>query len=103
MVSYVLGEVIAARELHFLCADGTTIPCSVELGRPVQGVEGDWICPYQLSTPDKTRTLGMHGFDSMQALILSVKTLDVEIDWLAKTFDAQVRFLDGGHDSIFSP
>ena len=98
-----LGEVIVERSLDFIGSDGTSTRCSVRVGVPVPVEDGDWVCPYQLRAGDRVRSMGMHGIDSMQALVLTMKTLDVEITHMAKKFDASVRFLDGSHNSVLDP
>jgi hypothetical protein len=45
----------------------------------------------------------MHGIDSMQALVLTIQTLDVEIAHVAKMCNAYVQYLDGSHNSVFDP
>jgi len=83
--------------------NAATIPCIVRVGKPVQVDDDTWICPYQIEAGERVYSLGMHGIDSMQALILTLKTLDVEIAHVAKIFDAFVKYLDGSHNSVFNP
>ena len=103
MRTYDLGEVISARQLQLVTEDGGTYPCSVEIGKPVKVADEEWICPYRVSTSEKDKVFGMHGIDSMQAVILSLRTLDGEIAAMAKRFNAIPRFLDGSHETIYSP
>ena len=103
MTSYELGAVIAERQLELVKADGDVVPCSVKVGQPIPDDHDDWVCPYQLEASDSVQLFGMHGIDSMQALVLTLKTLDGEISSAAKKFGATVRFLDGDHESIFKP
>lgn len=103
MANYQLGKVIAERLLDLVSLDGTTTSCSVKVGAPVPGEHNEWVCPYQLEAGDRVKDMGMHGIDSMQALVLTMKTLDVEIAHMAKKLDASVRFLDGSHNSVLDP
>ncbi|HNP36029.1 MAG TPA: hypothetical protein PKK10_09270 [Woeseiaceae bacterium] len=98
-----LGAVVAERKLDFVRADGSTIQCTVSVGTPVPDENGDWCCPYELRAGDDTILFAMHGVDSMQALIGTLKTLDGEVSRMAKKFEAEVRYLDGSHDSVFNP
>jgi hypothetical protein len=103
MTKYDLGEVVAERELELVSDDATAIPCRVRVGKPVQVDDDTWICPYQIAAGDRIRTLGMHGIDSMQALVLTMKTLDVEIEFVAEMIGASIQYLEGSHNSIFNP
>jgi hypothetical protein len=103
MTKYDLGEVVAERKLSLVSNDAATVPCLVRVGKPVQVDDDTWICPYRIEAGDRIRTLGMHGIDSMQALVLTMKTLDVEIEFVAKLLDASVQYLEGSHDSVFNP
>ena len=103
MTNYELGEVVAERKLDLVSNDAATVPCLVRVGKPVQVDDDTWICPYQIEAGERIRTLGMHGIDSMQALVLTMKTLDVEISFVAKILGASVQYLEGGHNSVFNP
>lgn len=103
MTKYELGEVIAERKLNLVSSDAATVPCPVRVGKPVQVDDDTWVCPYQVEAGDRIRTLGMHGIDSMQALVLTMKTLDVEIEFVAKILGASVQYLEGSHNSVFNP
>ena len=103
MTKYELGEVIAERKLNLVSNDAATVPCLMRVGKPVQVDDDTWICPYQIEAGERIRTLGMHGIDSMQALVLTMKTLDVEIAFVAKIIGASVQYLEGSHNSVFNP
>ncbi len=103
MTKYELGEVVAERKLNLVSNDAATVPCLVRVGKPVRVDDDTWICPYQIEAGERIRTLGMHGIDSMQALVLTMKTLDVEIAFVAKIPGASVQYLEGSHDSVFNP
>ena len=103
MTKYELGKIIAERTLNLVGDDAVSVPCLVQVGNPVQIDDDTWVCPYKISAGDRVQLLGMHGIDSMQALILTLKTLDVEISHMAKLFGASVDYLDGSHNSVFEP
>ena len=103
MTAYELGAVIAERQLELVDGEGVVTPCSVRVGKPVTDGNEDWVCPYEIEAGQQIQQFRMHGIDSMQALILTLKTLDGEISEMARKFGATVRFLDGGHASIFKP
>lgn len=103
MTKYELGKVIAERTLNLVGSNADSIPCVVRVGDPVQIDDDTWVCPYQIAAGDRVQLLGMHGIDSMQALVLTLKTLDVEISHMAKLFDASVEYLEGSHNSVFDP
>lgn len=103
MTTYELGELIAERRLDFVRGNAADIPCFVRVGKPVQVDDDTWVCPYQIEAGERIKTLGMHGIDSMQALVLTMKTLDVEIAHVAKIFGASVQYLEGSHNSIANP
>jgi len=103
MTKYELGEVVAERKLALVSDDAATVPCLVRVGKPVQVDDDTWICPYQIEAGDRIRTLGMHGIDSMQALVLTMKTLDVEVEFVAKVLGASIQYLEGSHNSVFNP
>ena len=58
---------------------------TVKIGRPVPGPSGvDWVCPYEVHFGDRCKSMAMHGVDSVQALQLTIATLDVELEYGAK-------------------
>ena len=75
-------DVIAERRLE-LRVGGTTVEVLVKLGRPEPSGE-DWHCPYEIWFGNLCRNMAMHGIDAMQALQLSIATLDVELEQGAK-------------------
>ena len=103
MTKYELGEVFAERKLELLCDDASIVPCCVSVAKPVQVDDDTWVCPNRIEAGERTLTLGMHGIDSMQALVLTMKTLDVEIAHVAKIHGATVQYLEGSHNSVFNP
>lgn len=98
-----IGAAIAERLLELIDRDGNTTECTVKVGKPSPDEHGDWICPYEVRAGEDVILFAMHGVDSMQALIGTLKTLDGEISRIAKKLDAKVRYLDGSHESVFNP
>ena len=76
-------DTIAERRLE-LRLDGKSIEVFVKLGRPELDESGDsWKCPYEVWFGDSCKSMAMHGADSIQALQLSMATLDVELEFAA--------------------
>lgn len=93
-------NVIAERQLE-LRGDGGSIDVVVRLFRPVPGASGvDWECHYELQVGDTSRTMAMHGIDAMQALQLSMATLDVELEHCAKQRRGTLYHFDEPFTSI---
>jgi hypothetical protein len=87
-------DVVAERRL-VLRTDNEPTEVLVKLGRPVPGDTGeDWVCPYEIWFESKCRSMAMHGIDAMQALQLSIATLDVELEVLMRNRSGQLYFLD---------
>ena len=73
-------DVIAERQLD-LRTEGGSIDVVVKLGRPkLDASRENWICEYEVWFGDSCRSMAMHGIDAMQALQLSIATLDVELE-----------------------
>ena len=80
-----LGAVIASREMEFRYEDGRTERFLLRVGMPYEYGDGfDWCCPYELATESDRKLFGMFGIDSLQALELTMKTLNVEIEYWKK-------------------
>ena len=103
MKSYDLDAIVAERRLELIDADGAVTPCAVSVGAPIPDDNGDWVCPYKVEAGSDVAQFRMHGIDSMQALILTLKTLDGEISRAAEKCGARVSYLDGSHESVFDP
>jgi hypothetical protein len=79
-------DVIAERQL-VLRRDSGSMDVTVKIGRPEPGSSGaDWICPYEIWFGDNCRSMAMHGIDSIQALQLTMATLDVELEHGARKY-----------------
>ena len=73
-------DVIAERHLELRVA-GESVAVSVKLGRPRLGESGDdWVCESEVWFGDNCRSVAIYGVDAMQALQLSIATLDVELE-----------------------
>ncbi|WP_115005315.1 DUF6968 family protein [Xanthomonas campestris] len=84
MTSIPIGEVFVQRELEFHTPDGLAHAVLVHVGRPVQEADGPWLCPYLIEAPSFRRQFRIAGEDSMQSLILALRTVAVELEVLAK-------------------
>jgi hypothetical protein len=72
-------NVIASRSLVLRSDEGDAV-VSVKIGAPVPLASGeDWECAYQVWVAEKCIKGSSHGIDSLQALQLSIGTLDVEL------------------------
>jgi hypothetical protein len=72
-------DTIAERCLE-LRSGNQTVPVVVKLARPEHDVGRDsWKCEYEIHFGDVAIQGAMHGGDALQALQLSMATLDVEI------------------------
>src|SRR5260370_17980959 len=80
---YLDVDAIAERRLE-LRFDDCTIDVVVKLGRPVPDGNDCWKCEYEINFGDATRTMAMHGGDALQALQLSMATLDMELEYGAR-------------------
>lgn len=77
-------DVIAERQLE-LRVDGRSINAIVKIGRPTPGtLEDDWVCPYEILFGNDCKSMAMHGADSVQALQLTISTLDTELQYGAR-------------------
>ena len=73
-------DVIAERQLVLRKQDGH-IDITVKIGKPELDSSGEnWMCQYEIWFGDSCKSMAMHGVDSMQALQLTIATLDVELE-----------------------
>ena len=87
-------EVIARRELEFVTSsDRETV--LVELRKPVKEKDGTWLCHYLIKCKSFSKEFRMAGEDSMQALILVLKIIPVELDALAKKHNGHFTWFEG--------
>lgn len=79
-------DVIAERQL-LLRKDNGSLDVTVKIGRPALDSSGEnWMCPYEIWFGDNCKSMAMHGVDSIQALQLTIATLDVELEHGAKRY-----------------
>ena len=69
---------IASRTLK-LKADGAVVDVPVELFAPVRESNGAWRCVYTIGWPDGASRKSTFGVDSLQALILALQMIGVEL------------------------
>ncbi len=103
MPKYEVSEGLAKREIVFRGDDGTELPCTVTIGRPEERSDRDWVCPYEVSVGNSRKSFGIYGVDSIQALVLALKTLDVEIEVRGKELDMKPTWLGEDFSSVFDP
>ncbi len=81
-MTFELGEVIAERELEFVPDQGEAQAVTVRLGRPVpdpRAPDRSWCCPYQILGTGRDRVFAIFGVDALQALLLALHTIPVEL------------------------
>ena len=78
-----LGDIVARRELEFVSESGKE-SVQVYLGKPVQQKDGPWFYPYLIEGKSFERQFRTAGEDSMQALVLALRTIPIELEALAK-------------------
>jgi uncharacterized protein with PIN domain len=98
-----IGKIIATRNLIFVREDGSSENVTVNIGAPYEwSAEGDCCCPYQLISNSRNKLHGMVGIDTLQALELTMKTLNCELEYWEKTFKGKFHFLgEEGHCCSF--
>jgi hypothetical protein len=77
-----LGEVIAERTFVFAAKAGWSRDVFVKLGRPAPEPQSGgraWVCPYQISGIERDRVMGIFGVDAMQALLLAIHTIPIDL------------------------
>lgn len=97
-----IGDVIAERRLTFQQADCVPQDVTVRIGRPVLDTSAHetWICPFQIEGIGSGKTRGIFGADAMQALLLAIRTIPVELAAFIR--DSGGEFLHFGElDSSF--
>jgi hypothetical protein len=87
-----IGDIVAQRELEFV-DDAGKESVQVYLGKPVQERDGPWFCSYLIKAKSFKKQFRIAGEDSMQALILALKTISIELEVLAKKHN--------GHFTLF--
>ncbi|MER5262339.1 hypothetical protein ABTZ99_09695 [Actinosynnema sp. NPDC002837] len=98
MTAYELGPVVAERRLECVAGDGARTAVVIRIGTPHPdplSANGDWCCPHQVLGLGDEAVGAAFGVDSLQALLLSVYRVrldlaaraaqaSVELDWLGQ-------------------
>jgi len=76
-----LGQSIAERKLEVRQGNGKTETVVVQIGLPVKmEPDGDFCCPYSISSRARTKLRGVLGIDSVQSLALTLATIRNELE-----------------------
>ena len=70
--------IIASRVLT-LRAETKDVKIPIRIFAPKEGTNGNWFCRYEIDWPDKKSELSVGGIDSVQTLVLALKTIGAEI------------------------
>ncbi|MEU8784463.1 hypothetical protein [Streptomyces sp. NPDC048637] len=92
MMLYELGEVVAERQMNAFAEDGGCTQVVVKIGKPqpdTLGAGQDWYCPHQILGLGREGVEATFGVDSLQAFLLGVHRLQLELAKRAQ--DASVR------------
>jgi hypothetical protein len=93
-------DVIASRILE---VDGEP-KFHVRIGRPKPAPEGDcWFCPYEIAGPLTNRKGRFGGEDGMQALVLTLNILSVEIEISEENAQGRLSWLGSKEFGLPSP
>jgi hypothetical protein len=93
-------DVIAERRLE-LRVEGRTIEVVAKIARPEPDVPHDaWKCQYEVRFGADSRTTDVHGGDALQALQLSMVTLNGELTHEAKRRGGVLYHLDEPFTSL---
>ena len=86
-----MGETIARRV--YTLSGGTTTEVVVEIQRPVPD-QSDYRCDYSIGWPDGQKLSHAMGVDSVQALVLALKKLAVDISTSDEALSGRLTWLD---------
>ena len=89
-----VNEVVATRELIYISSDGKREEAKIEIGKPFQTEEGDYVCPYRVGSESYEHIFGSVGIDAYQALELSMKTIEAELIYWIRKMGGSFEFLD---------
>lgn len=98
-----IGKIIASRTLEFIREDGSAETVIINIGEPYEtNVEGACCCPYQVISESRNKLNGTVGIDTLQALDLTMKTLNCELEYWERKFKGKFHFLgEEGHCCSF--
>ena len=94
MRTFELGEVLAERSFVFEAEVGWSRTVEVKIGLPVQDhlpPATAWVCPFQILGLERDRVMGIFGVDALQALILAIHSVPLELAAFAR--ETPGRFL----------
>jgi len=74
----------------------------VRIGKPHPSGE-DWQCPYEIEAQGSKRKMAIYGVDSVQALALTFKAVNIELEVLAKQAPGSLFWLDEPFTSLENP
>jgi hypothetical protein len=89
-----IDDIIAQRELEFVSDAGKEF-VQVYLGKPMQVKDGPWFCPYLIKAKSFERQFRTAGEDSVQALVLALGTIPIELEVLAKNHKGHFIWFGG--------
>ncbi|WP_327703540.1 DUF6968 family protein [Streptomyces decoyicus] len=95
-----LGVVVAERELEARGINGERRPVVVKLGKPHPDPLGDgkdWCCPHQILGLGDESVMATFGVDSLQAFLLGVRHLKMELTERAATGAVALTWLGKPH------
>ncbi|TQM81217.1 hypothetical protein FHX81_3579 [Saccharothrix saharensis] len=96
MTAYELGPVVAERRVDRVAPDGSRAPVVVRFGRPHPdplSPNGDWCCPHQVLGLGDEAVGAAFGVDSLQALLLSVHRVRLELAARAERASVKLDWL----------
>ena len=73
-------ETVAERLLELVSKDGSVEVVMVRIGKPQHTSDHNWACTYQIMGETIERTQATYGEDSMQALLLALSVIRVEME-----------------------
>ncbi|MEJ2183555.1 MAG: hypothetical protein P8Y66_08525 [Nitrospirota bacterium] len=98
-----INNPIAERILDLEKKDGSRTKIRVRLAKPERSEDGDWVCPYEITGFERPTGLRVFGVDAMQALLLAIKGLSVDLEIIARREEGKLSWLGqagGGFPSL---
>lgn len=88
-------EIVCQRMLDAVGSEGEELAIQVSIFQPLKDeVEGgDWSCTYEISGAGATLSHAMYGVDSMQALLLALKTVRGHLESLGRSKGWRISWL----------
>ena len=99
-----VGEIIAARKLHFLDETDTNRTVSVFIGVPQQSPDrAGYYCPFQVIGIGSQKTQSAHGQDSVQALQSALILIAARLNHLNVELGGRLSWNGGGKGELGFP